>query len=150
MYLLIISFFSLFFHAGNIAEYEFNLNQENHITLRFTIDNDELMQLKLNDSCDMKQLTALCTSNYINNQTEVWINLEKVHFELENSYTEQNHFILNLKSKQPIKEIKSFKMIANGFYRFLPKFKNRIILNFSNFNKSFLLNAENNQLFLNI
>ena len=150
MYLAIISFISLFLHSGNVAEYKFDLTREKYITLRFTIDKDELIHFKLNNGCDVKQLTALCTSNYLNDQTEVWINLEKIHFELEDSHSERNHFILNLKSKQTIKEINTFKIIASGFYKFESKFKNRIILEFLSQKKSFLLNNIKNNLFLKI
>ena len=66
--LLLCISFSSFFHVGHIAEYQYQL-KDNTVYLRFTIEKQELLDFKLSKNCDVKQLTAFCTTKYINQKT---------------------------------------------------------------------------------
>jgi hypothetical protein len=135
-------------HAGSIAEYQYSLENE-ELTLRFVIEKEELHHFKFNDDCNIKQMTALCISTYIANNSFIEINDKKMVFELQNSYTEKDHLIVLLKGTKLVTSVEKITVSNNCFYEFNKKFKNRIILNVEQFQKSYLLTKNKNSLCLN-
>jgi hypothetical protein len=142
-YLLIFSFFwaSTFFHGGHIAEYHYQLDGEN-LTLKFMIEKEELMNFKFEQGCDFQNMTALCTAFYLNKHSFLKINNTKVDLELQNAYTERDHFFLLLEAKWEGGTIEELSVENKCFYEFAPGFYNRIVLDVAQFQKSYLLSRE--------
>ncbi len=136
--LLLCISFSSFFHVGHIAEYQYQL-KDNTVYLKFTIEKQELLNFKLSETCDVKQLTALCTAKYINQKTVLKINGEALVFELLNSYTHKDHLIIEMKSKTNSISIENIHLTNTSFYEFNTKFRNRVLLDIAPFKKSYLL-----------
>jgi len=127
-----------FFHAEHIAEYSYQLSN-NQLSLKFVIDKAEVGAFNFNSDCDIKQMTALCLTKYINEKSEVKINGNAVEFKLNDSYTEKDHLVINLSAHISSDSITELIISNNCFYEFNAKFKNRIILDIAQYQKSYLL-----------
>ncbi|WP_156112411.1 DUF6702 family protein [Lacinutrix jangbogonensis] len=127
-----------FFHAEHIAEYSYQLSND-QLSLKFVIDKTEVGGFNFNSVCDIKQMTALCLTKYINEKSEVKINGKAVEFMLNDSYTEKDHLVINLSANVTSDSITELIISNNCFYEFNAKFKNRVILDIAQFQKSYLL-----------
>lgn len=143
LYISLVSFF----HVGHMAEYYYQL-KGNTIHLKFIIEKHELLSYQLSDTCDVKQLTALCTAKYINQNALIKINGKKLVFELVKSHTQKEHLIVELKSKIENTVIKNIRIDNHSFYEFNSKFKNRVLLDLGPFKKSYLLTKNKSSLHL--
>lgn len=151
MKLLSIFLFTMafsFFHAEHIAEYNYQLNGDN-LNLKFTIEKDEIDHFNFNSDCDIEQMTALCLTKYLNEKSQIKINGKVVKFSLDNSLIEKGHLVINLSAKVTSVSIKELNIANNCFYEFNSKFKNRIILDINQFQKSYLLTEKNDAIYLN-
>ena len=146
VFLYIITF--PFFHAKDIAEYSYQLNDD-YLSLKFTIEKAEINNFNFNSDCNIKQMTALCLTKYINGKSYIKINGKTVELKLNNSYTEKDHLVINLSAKVTSNPIKELIVYNSCFYEFNSKFKNRIILNIAKFQKSYLLTKKKDKIFLN-
>ena len=146
IFLYIITF--PFFHAKDIAEYSYQLNDD-YLSLKFIIEKAEINNFNFNSDCNIKQMTALCLTKYINRKSYIKINGKTVELKLNNSYTEKDHLVINLSAKVTSNPIKELIVYNSCFYEFNSKFKNRIILNISKFQKSYLLTKKKDKIFLN-
>lgn len=135
------------FHGGHIAEYYYQMDGEN-VEVKFVIEKEELLHFPLDKNCNHQEMTALCTFKYLNNHSVLKINGKKVEMELQESFTQQDHFILLFKSKSKIEGVKEISIQNNSFYEFDRKFKNRIILNIEKFQGSYLLNKKKDHIHL--
>ncbi len=147
VFLYIITF--PFFHAKHIAEYSYQLNGD-YLNMKFTIEKAEVNNFNFNSDCNIKQMTALCLTKYINGKSHIKINGKTVELKLNDSYTDKDHLVINLNAKvissNPIKEL----IVYNScFYEFNSKFKNRIILDIAQFKKSYLLTKKKDKILLN-
>ncbi len=140
--------FSSIFHVGHVAEYKYQL-KGNSIYLKFTIEKQELLNFNLSEKCDVKQLTALCTSKYINKNSLLKINGEALVFELIKSYTQKDHLIIEMKSKLKSTSVQSIRVTNASFYEFNAKFRNRVVLDITPFKKSYLLTKNTHSIHLN-
>ena len=131
-------------HVGHIAEYHYQLD-ESHLRLKFVIEKEELLSFDF-DNCDLLNMTALCVANYISEHSTISINCKNVEMELQSSYTQDDHFIILLKSEFEISDITEIVIQNDCFYEFNDDFKNRIILDMDQFQKSFLLNQKRNRM----
>lgn len=138
--------FSLF-HAEHIAEYSYQLI-DNQLSLKFVIEKHEVDSFNFNSECDVKRMTALCITKYINEKSKVKINGKDVEFKLNDSYTEKGHLVINLKAKITSNSIRELIISNNCFYEFNTKFKNRIILDVAQFQKSYLLTKKKAVIYL--
>jgi len=129
---------SSFFHVGHLAEYQYQL-KDNTIYLKFTIEKQELLDFNLSEDCDVKQLTAFCTSKYINQKTLLKINGAAVLFDFLKSYTDKGHLIIEMKARTHSTSIQNIQVSNTSFYEFNPKFKNRVIVDIAPFKRSYLL-----------
>ena len=127
-----------FFHAEHVAEYNYQLN-EGHLSLKFTIEKAEVDSFNFNSDCNIKEMTALCLTKYINEKSYIKINGETVELELNDSYTEKDHLVINLSAEVTSDSIKHLIIYNSCFYQFNTKFKNRVILDIGQFQKSYLL-----------
>ena len=137
-----------FFHAGHIAEYSYQL-VDNQLHLKFVIEKAEVDGFNFNSTCDVKRMTALCLSKYINEKTQVKINGKDIDFILNDSYTEKDHLVINLSANITSDSIKEFLIINTCFYEFNTEFKNRVLLDVAQFQKSYLLTKNKNEVYLN-
>ena len=137
-----------FFHAEHIAEYSYQLNDD-YLSLKFTIEKAEFINFNFNSDCNIKQMTALCLTKYINGKSHIKINGKTVELKLNDSYTEKDHFVINLSAKVTSNPIKELIVSNNCFYEFNSKFKNRIILDIAQFQKSYLLTKKKDKILLN-
>jgi len=133
---LIIGFSIL--HTGSIAEYKYQMNGD-RIQFIFMMDLDDLEYLKNDNSCDYQQMSALCTSKYITNNSTLYINNKPIKFNFVESYTKNNHLYIYFNSETKMKQLKSVSVSNNCFYEFNREFKNRVILDFNTFESSYLL-----------
>ncbi len=145
--LLLCISFSSFFHVGHIAEYQYQL-KDNTVYLRFTIEKQELLDFKLSKNCDVKQLTAFCTTKYINQKTLLKINGEALVFDFIKSYTRKDHLIIEMKSKIHSLPIQNIHVNNTSFYEFNTKFRNRVIIDITPFKKSYLLTKNTSSIHL--
>tara|TARA_B100000768_G_C11220365_1_gene350230 strand:- start:374 stop:799 length:426 start_codon:yes stop_codon:yes gene_type:complete len=137
-----------FFHSGHIAEYNYQLSN-NYLTLKFVIEKPEVDNFNFNSDCNVEQMTALCLTKYINEKSHIKINGKTVALKLNDSYTEKNHLIINLKAKVSLDSVKELIIFNSCFYEFNAKFKNRIILDVNQFRKSYLLTKKKDVICLN-
>lgn len=145
---LLIFFYSLgavAFHGGDVAEYHLQLRGQD-LTLRFMIDNEELMDFDFDEDCDIESMTALCTVQYLNKHSFIQINGKIVEFELQNSYTEGHHLIILLHSKFKEDVIEEIVIQNQCFYEQNKRFKNRIIMDVDRFQKSYLLSRDHDKI----
>lgn len=143
IFCLTFGFANFFIHGGHIAEYYYQLDGD-QINLKFVIEKADLDHFNFAKDCDIENMTALCTAMYLNEHTTLKINKEKVEMELQNSYTEGDHFFVLLKAKLKGDAIKQISIKNKCFYEFDSHFKNRIILVTAQFQKSYLLNRKRN------
>ena len=54
----------------HVAEYIYTL-EDHELQLKFLIEKDELMQFGLNKNCDIKKMTAFCTTQYLNKESKI-------------------------------------------------------------------------------
>lgn len=133
---LIIGFSIL--HTGYIAEYKYHMHGD-RIQFIFMMDLDDLDYFKNDNSCDYQQMSALCTSKYITNNSTLYINNKPIEFNFDESFTQNNHLYIYFNSKTKIRQLKSISISNNCFYEFNREFKNRVILNLDTFEGSYLL-----------
>ena len=134
-------------HVGQVAEYYFSL-YENQLQIKFVIEKDELFNFKFEGDCDFQKTTSLCIANYINLNFTVKINDEKINLELGDSYTDNGHLIVYFMAELKTVEIQSISIQNQCFYEFDSDYKNRMILNLDQFQKSYLLTNEKHSIFL--
>ena len=134
-------------HGGHVAEYYFVLNGTS-LDVKFVIEKEELLSFELSKTCDVKSMTALCTVRYLNDHSSLKINGEAIQLELQSAYTEQDHLIILMNAEIHTSEVKNIAIENNCFYAFNPDFRNRIILDVAQFNKSYLLKRGKNKVFL--
>ncbi len=149
----LFSFFFLnilfsFIHADHVAEYSYQLN-DGQLNLKFVIEKAEINNFNFNSDCDLKKMTSFCIAKYINEKSHVKINGKIIDFELDNSYTEKYHLVIKLSSKVDSGSIKDLIISNSCFYEFNKKFKNRIILDIDQYQKSYLLTKKKNEIHLN-
>jgi len=132
-------------HVGHISAYHFSqVNQE--FQLKFTIERNELMNFDT-DLCDFEGMTALCVSNYLNENTSVIVNGTSVTFELVNATTESNYLIVYLKATDTFDQIDKVEIINNCFYEFNDHFLNRVSIDICDIKKSYILSNQRRKLF---
>jgi len=148
LYIFIYILILPFFHAEHVAEYNYQLH-ESHLNLKFTIEKAEIDGFNFNSDCNIKKMTALCLTRYINGKSHIKINGESVEFELNDSYNDKGHLVINLSAEVTSDSVKELTIVNNCFYEFNAKFKNRIILDIAEFQKSYLLTSEKNIIYLN-
>ena len=134
-------------HVGQVAEYYFSLH-ENQLQMKFVIEKDELFNFEFEGDCDFKKTTSLCIANYINSNFIIKINDEKINLELGDSYTDNGHLIVYFMAKLKNVEIQNLSIQNQCFYEFDSDYKNRIILNIDQFQKSYLLTKEKYSIYL--
>ncbi|MFY0654313.1 MAG: hypothetical protein JXQ96_19915 [Cyclobacteriaceae bacterium] len=125
-------------HVGHIAEYHY-VQAGSRLDLKFVIEKEELLGFDLSDACDQQAATALCATQYINENTTCQINGKTVFFQLQNSKTDSDHLIIYLSAKLEEEKVDKISIEAKGFYEFNPEFMNRIVVNISKFQSSYLL-----------
>ena len=81
LYIIIFSFF----HAKDIAEYSYKLNDD-YLRMKFTIEKAEVNNFNFNSDCNINQMTALCLTKYINEKSYIKINGKTVELKLNDSY----------------------------------------------------------------
>lgn len=134
-------------HVGQIAEYYFSLHGD-QLQMKFVIEKDELFNFEFEGDCDFQKTTSLCLANYINSNFTVKINDEKINLDLGNSYTDNGHLIVYFMAKLKNVEIQNLSIQNQCFYEFDSDYKNRIILNLDQFQKSYLLTREKYSIYL--
>ena len=146
--ILLLNLFAVnFIHVGQVAEYYFTLN-EKHLQMKFIIDKAELINFNFNDDCNIKDMTALCTANYIGLNSFIKINGEKVEMEIGDSYTENGHLIIFFNAELLNGQIHEISIKNHCFYEFDSDYKNRIIIDLDRFHRSYLLTGSNDQIHL--
>lgn len=146
LFLCIIPF--SFFHAEHLAEYNYQLNDD-QLNLKFVIEKAEVDNFNFNSECDVKRMTSLCLTKYLNDKSHIKINGKTVEFKLDNSYIEKDHLVINLSANVTSDSINELIIFNNCFYEFNAKFKNRIILDVAQFQKSYLLTKKKDVIRLN-
>jgi len=134
-------------HVGQVAEYYFSL-YENQLQIKFVIEKDELFNFKFEGDCDIQKTTSICIANYIKSNSTIHINDEKIYLELGESYTDNGHLIVYFMAKLKNVEIKNLSIQNQCFYEFDSDYKNRIILDLDQFQKSYLLTKEKYSIYL--
>ena len=134
-------------HVGQVAEYYFSL-YENQLQMKFVIEKDELFNFKFEGDCDFQKTTSLCIANYIKSNSTIHINDEKINLDLGNSYTDNGHLVVYFIAKLKNNRIKNLSIKNQCFYEFDSGYKNRIILNLDQFQKSYLLTKEKHSIYL--
>jgi len=135
------------FHAEHMAEFYYQL-EGNTLTLKLVIENTEASSFTFNNDCNFKEMNALCFSEYINNHSYIELNSEKINLELENSYVEKGHLIVNLSAKINSKSVEELTIYNNCFYEFNLDFKNRVLLDIKQFQSSYLLTKDKANIYL--
>jgi hypothetical protein len=125
-------------HVGGVAEYMYTL-EGSTLKLKFEIEKHELMHFNINDGCDMKKMTAFCTSKYIKQNTTTQVNGDTVVFSLDNSRIEHGHFILNMHTDLDSSQIHDLRIQNSCFYEYDSTYNNRVILDVGKFQKSYIL-----------
>lgn len=146
-FIILSTFYSLFFHAEELSESHYYLDQ-NHIVATFEIDQEELRHYRMLMNCKKNNLLDLCAGDYILEHTQLTVNGSNVTFELEGSSVYNGHTILNFKSKKTYDNITSIEVQNRCFYEVNPNFKNRVRIEFNTLNKSFLLQKGNEMIAL--
>jgi hypothetical protein len=146
---ILVSLFAIKpFHAGHIAEYYYKL-EENQLSLKFVIEKAELFHYPFEGDCDIESMTALCVVQYLNKRSSIQINNEIIEMELHNSYSQGDHFIVNLRGEWNGGSVNKIIIHNDCFYEFDAKFKNRMIMDVGRFKKSYLMNKKQTILELN-
>ena len=138
-FLLTASIIISILHADGLAEYLYYTDHQGHIALKLEIDQNELKYYRIGMDCQKSSLPDFCVTNYLESHANFKINEEKVNFEFESSTTYNGHVILNFKSEKVFKAIHNIQIKNTCFFEINPKFKNRIRLDISQYQKSFLL-----------
>jgi len=134
-------------HVRLVAEHYFSLH-EGQLQMKFVIEKDELLNFEFEGDCNFQQTTSLCISNYIKTNSTIKINDEKINFDLGNSYTNHGHLIIFFIAKLKNIEIQNISIQNQCFYEFDSDYKNRMILNLDQFQKSYLLTNEKHSIYL--
>ena len=134
-------------HVGQVAEYYFSLH-EDQLQMKFVIEKDELFNFEFEGDCDFQKTTSLCIANYIKTNSTIKINDEKINFDLGDSYTDHGHLIVYFIAELKNVEIQNISIQNQCFYEFDSDYKNRIILNLDQFQKSYLLTNEKHSIYL--
>jgi len=137
-----------FFHAENIAEYYYQFDDD-VITLKFVIENSEASSFTFDNDCNFQKMNALCVFEYLKKNSYIELDKKKINLELQNSYIEKGHLIVNLSAKINIKSIEEITIYNRCFYEFNSNFKNRISLNIKQFQSSYLLTNSKTLIHLN-
>ncbi len=135
-------------HVGQVAEYYFSLH-EDQLQMKFVIEKDELFNFEFESDCDFQKTTSLCIANYIKSNATIKINDKKINFDLGDSYTDHGHLIVYFITELKNVEIENISIQNQCFYEFDSDYKNRIILNLDQFQKSYLLTNEKHSIYLN-
>jgi len=86
---------------------------------------------------------------YLNEHYYIQINGEEINMELQSANIEDDYFIIFSSAPFYVDTIEELRIQNKCFYEFDDQFKNRIILDANDIEKSFLLNKERDQLNLN-
>ena len=132
-------------HVGQVAEYYFSIH-EDQLQMKFIIEKDELFNFEFD--CDIQKTTSICIANYIKSNSTIKINDEKINLELGDSYTDQGHLIVYFMAEMKNVEVQNISIQNQCFYEFDSDYKNRIILNLDQFQKSYLLTREKGSIYL--
>ena len=143
--LFICSFGSAFIHGGHVAEYHFQLNDQN-LNLKFMIEKEELMSFDHDNNGDIINMTAFCTAYYVSENLSVHINVVKHEFEMKSSYTDSDHLYIILSLNWNGDAIEQIVIQNKYFYKYDEDLKNRIIVDVGRFQKSYLLNRERDKI----
>lgn len=136
-----------FFHAGHTAEYTYTL-EDKHIHMKFSIDKDEFLLFNEDNNCNTAAMTAFCAARYLKAKTVLLINGNEVKFELHNSYSQEEHLVVNLRSVDTLSTVDNIELHNNCFFEIYPNYRNRIILDFEKFQKTYMLTQGNENIFL--
>lgn len=145
-FLLLISF-ACFGHAGKLNTFTYS-KEGNAIQLKVVLKNADVLELgkKLNDGCDFKNLTSLCISKYILENSSLEYNGITLPFVLGDSKIESGHITLHFKANPLIVKANSLIVKNNCFYVLDKDYKNRIRLNLYKIKKSYLLKKGQNEI----
>jgi len=132
-------------HIGEVAEYTYYM-EDNKVHLLFMVDLDELEPLKSDLSCDYSKMLSICTSNYIKDNSTLFINDRPIEFELESSNVRNKHLYIYFIAIYKVSDIDKVSVYNNCFYQINPHFKNRVIIDFENYRASYLLGIESQNL----
>ena len=130
-------------HVGHMAEYYYTFDGS-RVNLKFVIEKEELLGFDLKNNCDLRAIIALCTAKYLEQHSSIKINGEQVAFELESSKTDGDHLIVYMNSSKDVEAVKEISIQITCFFEFNRGFKNRVILDLGQFQKSFLLTRDKN------
>jgi hypothetical protein len=138
-----IIYFISIFHIGNISIS--NLSSVDHkIQFDFFIDAKEFQMLSANETCTTSSMQALCVVNYINNRCVLKINSKLIQFELTSASNVNGHLKVRMTSLEKHSKIESIELENTCFYDVYPSYKNRIVLDFEEYQKSYLLTQKKN------
>ena len=148
--LLIVSWsIDMMAHGGHMATFNYQL-ASNNIILEFTIENAVLNHFPLNDACENYQIaTAMCIMQYINKNTSLKINGNKIDFELLSSKQDERLFRIKMIARGDFSACESLSIENACFLEYDRKFENRIIVQKSDFRKSYRLNHKHKALNIN-
>lgn len=138
IFIIISTFLASFFHADGLAEYHYYMDQ-NHIILKFEIEQDELLHYRMIMDCKEGVLVDLCTASYIMKQSKIKIGHKNVEFELVNSTIYNGHAVFKFKSINTYKSIFNIHVENHCFLEANKSFKNRVRLELGKHNISYLL-----------
>jgi hypothetical protein len=132
-------------HTSHVAEFKYYTDDE-RIQLMLMIDLEDLDYLKNDNSCNYQQMSTLCTSKYITNNSTLYINNKPIKFNFDESFTKKNHLYIYFNSETKIKQLNSLSIHNSCFYEFNPHFKNRVILNLDTFEGTYLLTKQTTEI----
>jgi len=137
-----------FFHAEHMAEFYYQL-EDDTLKLKLVVEKAEASSFTFDNDCNFKEMNALCFCRYIKKNSYIELNSKKINLELENSYIEKGHLIVNLSAKVPTEPIEKITIYNRCFYEFNSEFKNRVLLDIKQFQKSYLLTKDKEKIDLN-
>ncbi len=144
----ILSLVYLFaFHAGHTAEYTYSM-EDKHINLNFSIDKDEFLMFNLDNNCNTKAMIAFCASRYLLSKSMLMVNGNEVKFELDNSFVQEEHLVVNLRSVDTIGSVDNIEIYNHCFFEVYPNYRNRIILDLEAYQRSYVLTQGKESIFL--
>ncbi len=134
-------------HIGQIAEFHYSLDGD-EVKMRFMIDQDEIKHFEFDNDCDFENLIALCTANYINENSTLVINHEALMFELESAHTDSGHLVVIQTAKFKSREVDHIYIKNDCFYSIDHHYRNRVVLDIDEFSGSYLLTNHKTEIWL--
>ncbi len=136
------------FHIGHMAEYKYQLH-ENKLTLEFRIEHFELMNFDFAINCDFKNSLEQCTSNYLSENALLQIDGKNIEFNFTQTYQINDYRIVLFEADLANEAINEIKIENICFNLFDQDFKNRVIIDIGQFQKSYLLDSKRSTIHLN-